>query len=135
MHRLRSVLRCLAEFRNSLEFALEKIPLHVECVVIERAAKVGRLDDEVMDDGPFLAGCVPKQPSATLHKLPGIGRAGQQEAHGEIRHVDPFIEAADGDDSIKEATGEIAEDFLPFGRAFPEGEVPDLEAMFLAKQS
>lgn len=73
MHRLRPVLGRLAEFGDALEFALEEVAFEVEGVVIEGAAEVGWLDDEVMDDGPFLAGGVPEQPSASLHKLPGIG--------------------------------------------------------------
>ena len=73
MHRLRTILRGLAEFRDSLEFALEEVAFEIERVVIERAAEVGWLDDEVMDDRPFLTGGVPEQTPPTLHKLAGIG--------------------------------------------------------------
>ena len=44
MHRLRTILRGLAEFRDSLEFALEEVAFEIERVVIERAAEVGWLD-------------------------------------------------------------------------------------------
>ena len=71
---LRPVLRCLAEFGDALEFAQEETSFEIERVVIERAAKIGRLDNEVMNDGPFLTGSVPKQASPSLHELPRIGR-------------------------------------------------------------
>lgn len=70
---LRPVLRRLAKFRDALEFALEEAPFHVEGIVIERAAEVGWLDDEVMDDGAFLAWRMAQKATPTLHKLPGIG--------------------------------------------------------------
>ena len=76
MHRFWTILGGLAEFGDALEFALEEFPFKIEGIVIECAAEVGWLDDEVMDDGPFFAGSVPKQTPSSLHKLPGIGRAG-----------------------------------------------------------
>jgi len=57
---LRTVFGCLAELRDARELALEKFPFEVEGIVIERAAKIGWLDDEVMDDSPFFSWSVPK---------------------------------------------------------------------------
>ena len=88
-----------------------------------------------MDDGALLPRRVTEEATPSLHKLPGIGGTGEQKAHTEVGDIDALVEAADGDDPIEEAAGEVPENLLPLLGAFAEGEVPDLEAMLFPQQA